>query len=76
MALFKYPQFMSLTEDGNFDILREPGSDSPDGGVYRCVSCGHEIGIARGQRLPPQNHHHHALGLAPIRWRLIAAAGR
>jgi hypothetical protein len=46
------------------DILLEPGVDSPNAGIYRCRVCGHEIGIAKGRKLPPQTHHEHTQGAA------------
>ncbi len=74
MALFKYMQSLTLSQDTNFDILRDPGSDTRDAGIYRCEACGREIAVAQGHRLPPQTHHPHAPGLGPIRWRLVAAS--
>jgi hypothetical protein len=73
MALYKHPQFLSQNQHQNFDTLRQPGEDAPDAGVYRCEVCGHEIGIAKTHKLPAQNHHAHAAGQGPIRWRLIVA---
>lgn len=74
MAFYKYPQFLQQNQHGNFDTLREPSADAPDAGIYRCEVCAHEIGIAKGHKLPPQNHHQHAAGAGPIRWRLIVAS--
>lgn len=74
MASYKYQQFLSLNQHANFDTLRDPGVDAPDAGLYRCEACGHEIGIAKGHKLPPQNHHQHQAGISGIRWRLIAAS--
>ncbi len=74
MALYKYNKFLQLNQHANFETLRSPGDDAPDAGIYRCETCGHEIGIAKGHKLPPQNHHQHTLGAGPIRWRLIVAA--
>lgn len=74
MALYKYPNYFQQSTHTNFDTLRDPGTDAPDAGIYRCEACGHEIGIAKGHKLPPQNHHMHPAGKGPIRWRLIVAA--
>lgn len=74
MAFYKYAQFLTTNQHGNFDILRSPGDAAPDAGIYRCEACGHEVGIAKGHTLPPQGHHQHSQGIGPIRWRLIVAA--
>ena len=74
MAWNKYPQFITKNEHKNFDTLRSPGDETPDAGIYRCESCGDEIGIAKGHKLPPQNHHQHAIGLGAIQWRMIVCA--
>ena len=74
MALYKYPKFLTPSQHKNFDTLRDPGADAPDAGVYRCQVCGHEIGIAKGHKLPPQGHHTHSPGSGPIRWLLLVAA--
>ena len=74
MALYKHTQFLQANQHTNFDTLRSPGDDAPDAGIYRCEACGHEIGIAKDHKLPPQNHHQHASGDGPIRWRLIVAS--
>ena len=42
--------------------------------TYRCAACGHEIGIAKGHKLPPQNHHQHAPGIGRIQWQLLVYA--
>jgi hypothetical protein len=74
MALYKYQQFLTISQHANFDTLHSPGGNAPDAGIYRCEVCGHEIGIAKGHTLPPQSHHQHTSGAGPIRWRLIVAA--
>lgn len=76
MPYFKSNTHFVQNNHVNFDAsnARSPGVPSPDGGIYRCTGCGHEIGIAKGHVLPPQNHHQHNNYLTPIRWQLVAAA--
>ena len=59
MAGYKYPQFLQKNEHAEFDTDYSPGSSAPNAGIYRCVGCGREIGIAQGHTLPPQGHHTH-----------------
>jgi hypothetical protein len=73
MALYKYSVFMQASNDAAFDQLNQPGTIAPWPGIYRCHACGHEIAIAAGHILPPQNHHQHAYGQGPINWRLIVS---
>ena len=59
---------------------------APKAGIYRCTRCGHEIAIAEGHTLPPDNSsghpkHSRAPGTTflgeiadPMRWRLVAQA--
>lgn len=76
MPHYKSLLHFTLNNSQNFDITsaRAPGIVAPDAGIYRCTGCGHEIGIAKGHVLPPQNHHQHNNYLTPIRWQLVAAA--
>ena len=62
-----------------FQLWREQthqdnGNVAPYAGIYRCVVCGEEIGIAQGHTLPPQNHHQHPAGPGRIEWQLIMQA--
>ncbi|TXC81288.1 hypothetical protein FRZ40_43435 [Paraburkholderia azotifigens] len=74
MAQYKYDQFLQQKDLAAYDVLLEPGVQAPDAGIYRCRACGHEIGIAKGHTLPPQNHHQHAPGLGRIQWQLAVFA--
>ena len=49
MALYKHREFLSQIDSGAFNEDHEPGSNTPFAGIYRCVGCGREIGIADGQ---------------------------
>jgi hypothetical protein len=73
MALYKYGEFLEASTSDAFDSSLEPGVAAPWPGLYKCRVCGHEIAIAQGHMLPPQNHHQHAPGAGPIRWRLIVS---
>jgi hypothetical protein len=73
MALYKYEQFISRSEDAAFDKISEPGVTAPSPGKYRCEGCGHEVAIAMGHILPPQNHHQHTSAQGRIRWRLTVS---
>jgi hypothetical protein len=73
MALYKYLAFLEVSTHAAFDQLSAPGTAAPYPGVYRCQACGHEIAIASGHVLPPQNHHQHTAVQGPIQWRLIVS---
>lgn len=74
MALYKNGNFLKQSHHANFDKTYSPGDTTPDPGIYRCVTCGDEIGIAKGHTLPPQNHHQHRAGLGSIKWQLIVCS--
>ena len=74
MAFYKYQQYLTHNDHRNFDTEHAPGDPAPDAGIYRCMGCGHEIGLAHTHRLPPQNHHQHTLREGLIRWKLVAGA--
>jgi hypothetical protein len=67
---YKYPQLLAQSDDSKFDLLHHPGTPTPHSGVYRCEVCGKEATSVQSHPLPPQNHHQHAPGQGPIRWRL------
>jgi len=73
MAMFKDSANMHATADPQFDHVYHPGVSAPHSGIYRCVGCGHEIGIARGHVLPSQSHPHGS-SLGKIRWKLLVYA--
>ena len=73
MALYKYGQHLTKSEDGAFDAKHAPGVAASHAGVYICAGCGHEIGIAEGHKLPPQDHHQHA-NATKIEWQLLVYA--
>ena len=66
MAFYKNKDFFQYNEDAAFDRLIAPSTSAPWPGIYRCRACGHEIAIAGGHVLPPQNHHQHTPPTVPI----------
>jgi hypothetical protein len=73
MALYRYSQYLQSSNDDAFNAHHSPGTAAPHPGIYRCVACGDEIGIAGGHTLPPQNHAQHSSD-ADIKWQLIVYA--
>jgi hypothetical protein len=74
MASYKYGNHLQQNDHEEFDKKHAPGSEAYNPGIYRCVACGDEIGIAKGHTLPPQNHHQHAPGAGKIEWQLLVFA--
>lgn len=74
MAIYKNSSFLQNSSDAAFDKDYSPGSVAPYAGVYRCMGCHREIGIAEGHTFPPQNHHSHTSQQGTIRWRLAVWA--
>jgi hypothetical protein len=73
VAQYKYASDLSSSNDKRFDDEHSPGVEAPYPGIYRCVACGDEIAIAKGNKLPPQNHPQHT-STAKIKWRLAVMA--
>ena len=74
MALYKEEKYLQKTTDTAFDNDHSPGNAAPLAGIYRCMGCHREIGIAQGHTLPPQSDHSHTPAQGHIRWRLIVWA--
>lgn len=74
MAQYKYGQYLTQSNHEAYDALYSPGDKTTNAGIYRCVACGDEIGIAKDHTLPPQNHHQHAPGLPKVQWQLLVFA--
>lgn len=74
MAQYKNGQHLTQSQHTAFDTLQSPGTEAANAGIYRCSTCGDEIGIAKGHTLPPQNHHQHAPGQGAIKWQLLVFA--
>lgn len=71
MANYKYSENLHQSNHGDFDKIFTPSVEAPYPGIYRCTGCKHEIAIAGGHKLPPQNHHQHTNASIPIRWQLM-----
>ncbi len=74
MATYQEDKFLTKIKNDAFDKDHEPGTDAPRAGIYRCMGCHREVGIATSHKLPPQNHHEHSEQQGKIRWRLVAYA--
>lgn len=72
-ALYKYPQFLAVSDHQAFDQITESGVQTPYSGIYRCEGCGRCVTSVGGYPLPPQNHHQHTAQQGRIRWRLIVS---
>jgi hypothetical protein len=73
MALYKDGDFLRHNTGTAFDAIHAAGISAPNPGIYRCPGCGHEIAIALGHTLPPQNHHQHTIAQGKVRWQLIVS---
>jgi hypothetical protein len=74
MASYQQQNWVVRVTDSAFDQDHSPGVAAPWAGIYRCMGCHREIGIAHGHILPPQSHHEHSQQQGSIRWRLIVYA--
>lgn len=74
MALTKYKHKIGESTHQAFDKEFTPGQSPDWSGIYECTGCGDEIAANKGNPLPPQNHHQHAPGAGPIRWKLLVYA--
>lgn len=52
MALYKHGHHLTQSHHEAFDTPLTPGTIAAYPGVYRCIVCGDEIGIAKGHALP------------------------
>lgn len=73
MPIFKDKTFFTHSSSNAFDQHHSPGTPAPSAGIYRCVACGAEIGIAEGKTLPTQHSKLHDDD-DPIEWQLVAKA--
>ncbi len=74
MALYKFTEYITQSNDAAFDGVHNPGVTTPHSGVYRCMGCNHEIVSEANKPLPPQNHHQHTQAQGAIRWRMAVYA--
>lgn len=73
MALYQDSQLVTASKDTVFTDAHDPGIPALYAGVYRCMSCGHEIVAAHGDTLPQDFHPRHSPG-QEIRWKLVVYA--
>lgn len=73
MALYKYVQFLTKSNDAAFDQINSAAANTPYSGIYRCEGCGKEVTSVAPYPLPPQNHHQHTTAQGYIRWRLVVS---
>ncbi|HUP59647.1 MAG TPA: hypothetical protein VNA69_04430 [Thermoanaerobaculia bacterium] len=74
MAHYKYRAHLTQSDSAAFDTRHAPGTTTQNPGIYRCAGCGDEIAIAKGHKLPPQNHHQHEPHQKKIEWQLLVFA--
>ena len=74
MAGYKYGDYLKQYTDSAYDVIYEPGAMAPNPGIYRCIGCGMEIGVAGGHILPTQNDHQHLQLQGRIGWQLLVYA--
>ena len=77
MAWYRYGAYLDHKMDAMpaFDTELAPSTPAPFAGIYRCMGCQREIGIAFNHKLPPEDHHqHNPLTQGAIRWKLIVFA--
>lgn len=74
MALYKYPNYLTLSKNSAFDRILPAGLHIPSAGIYRCVGCGNEIAREANTVLPDRAHHPHTPAQGEIRWQLVIAA--
>ncbi|WP_136615633.1 hypothetical protein [Bradyrhizobium sacchari] len=74
MAVYKNPNYLQPSTSDAFDHDQGPRTAASLAGIYRCMGCHREIGIAAGHALPPHGHHTHTSAQGSIRWRLVVYA--
>lgn len=74
LALYKYPNYLTLSKNGAFDRILPAGLHIPSAGLYRCVGCGNEVAQDANTVLPDRKHHAHTPAQGEVRWQLIVAA--
>ena len=74
MARYKYGDFLDRSDSDAYDTVHQPGATVSKAGIYRCTVCGSEVGVAKGQGLPPETDHQHKSGQDAIQWKLLVFA--
>ena len=74
MATAKYNGLIGHEIGAEFDVIHNPGAQTPLSGIYRCAGCGVTIVCENKRTFPPQNHHQHTAAQGLIRWQLLVKA--
>ena len=74
MALYNDGSYLSQSDSDAFTATHNPGSKTPDSGIYRCAGCGYEIVSEKPKTFPPESHHAHTTAQGKVRWQLIVFA--
>jgi hypothetical protein len=62
------------TDLAHWSDTHSPGEKVVNSGIYICTGCTKEVACNKDDPFPPQNHHQHAIGKPPIRWKLLVKA--
>ena len=73
MALYKYPNYLTLNKNGSFDLRLGPSNPVPCAGIYRCTGCGTEIALEGIGFFPDRSHHKHKPSQGAVEWQLVVA---
>jgi hypothetical protein len=73
MALYKYPNYLSVSKNGSFDLTLSASAPVPCAGIFRCTGCGTEIAVEGIGLLPDRSHHAHQPRQGPVQWQLVVA---
>ena len=74
MAQYRYRDNLTQSSSAAFETRHSPGTKAQNAGIYRCPGCGDEVVVAKGTRLPPQDHHPHTKDQGKIEWQLVVFA--
>ena len=78
MAYYKSEKrITSALHDASFDMIYNPGDETPVSGIYWCRFCRYEVVSVQGSPLPPQDHphtHNGQYGGLPVKWQLAVRA--
>lgn len=73
MALYKYPNYLTINKNSSFDLKLGPSHPVPCAGIFRCTGCGTEIALDGMGFMPDRGHHKHDIRQGQIEWQLVVA---